>query len=260
MVLSRSAATREQILDAGANLFAGRAGVSVEAVIQAARVSRATFYRHFRSRAELLSALDVEPDPGSRERILAAAAELIGRDGLRAMSMDELAARAGVSRASVYRLFPGKAALFDALLAEHSPFEQVTEVLERMADRPPAEVFPAIARTAASIAAPRIGILRSLMYEVTSQSPDALAGADPRIRQLLASVGGYMASQMAAGRLRRMHPMLAAQLLIGPLVFHLVSRAGVERLAALDIPIDAVVEELAQAALRAVGATPSAET
>ncbi|MDQ3938088.1 MAG: TetR/AcrR family transcriptional regulator [Chloroflexota bacterium] len=253
-------ATRDAILAAAADLFARDAGPSIDVVIRAADVSRATFYRHFRSRAELMAALDLQPDPGTRARVLAAAADLVARDGLRAMSVDELAARAAVSRASVYRLFPGKAALFEALVAEYSPFEEITEVLARMSDRPPAEVLPEIARTAARVAWPRIGILRSLIYEVTSQSPDALAGADPRLRQLLGSVGRYLAEQMAAGRMRRMHSMLAAQMLMGPIVFHLLTRSEMERLGRMDVSLEAAVEELSRATVRALGASSSPET
>ncbi len=58
---------------------------------EAAGTSRATFYRHFKSREALLDALDVAPEPGTRERILAAAVELVGAQGLTALSMDDLA-------------------------------------------------------------------------------------------------------------------------------------------------------------------------
>lgn len=249
----RQSDSRERILQAAATLFGRGGSASVDDILKAAGVARATFYRYFRSRAELLAALEIQPDPDSRQRILSAAAELVGRDGLRAMSMDELASVAGVSRASVYRLFPGKATLFEALVAEYSPFEAVDAVIQRMGDRPPDEVLPEIARTAARIAYPRIGILRSLIYEVTSQTPDALAGADPRIRQVIGSVGRYLLAQMAAGRMRPMHPLLAAQMLMGPLVFHLLSRAEVEHPGQLDMSVEEAVEELSRATLRALG-------
>ena len=239
---------------AAADLLARDPDASIETVVRAADVSRATFYRYFRSRAELLAALDIEPDPGTRDRILAAAADLVGRDGLRDMSMDELAARAGVSRASVYRLFPGKPALFDALLATYSPFERVLEVLERMADRPATEVLPALTHAAADVAAPRVGVIRSLLLEVTSGSPDALAGADARIAHVIGALAKYLGGEMAVGRLRPMHPVLAAQALIGPIILHLLTRPEAQHLGALDMPLDAAVDALTAAALHGLAA------
>lgn len=253
MVPARASPSADAILSAAAGILAADPQASIDAVSEAAGISRATFYRHFRSRGALLAALDIQPDPNARARILAAAAELVGRDGLRGMSMDELAARAEVSRASVYRLFPGKAAIFDALLEEHSPLDEIERVLTEMADRPPAEVLPAVARAATAVAAPRIGLLRSIFFEITSQSPDALDGGEARIRQALGAVGGYLARQMAAGRLRQMHPMLAAQLFVAPIVFHLITRAELDRLGfARDVPLDAAIDQLSNAALRAL--------
>ena len=43
--------------------------------------------------------------------------------------MDELARAADVSRGTLYRLFPGKAALMEGLLQEYSPFEPVQRIL-----------------------------------------------------------------------------------------------------------------------------------
>ena len=51
--------------------------------------------------------------------ILAAATELLAEGGLGGMSMEEVAARAGVSKATVYRRWPSRGALaLDAFLAE----------------------------------------------------------------------------------------------------------------------------------------------
>src|SRR5437868_1830469 len=56
----------------------------------------------------------VAGDPTS-ERILDAALALAARSGLRHLTMDEIAARAGVGRMTVYRRFEHKAALVEAL-------------------------------------------------------------------------------------------------------------------------------------------------
>lgn len=258
MTVGAPAGTREIILAAAAELLASEPDASVDAVVRTANVSRATFYRYFRSRAELLEALDIEPDPGTRDRVLSAAAILVGRDGLRAMSMDELAAEAGVSRASVYRLFPGKPALFDALLETYSPFARVLEVLEANGDRPAAEVLPQITRAAAQVAAPRVGIIRSLLLEVTTGSPDALAGADARIAQMIGSLAEYLGREMTAGRLRPVHPVLAAQALIGPIILHLLTRPEAEHLGALVVPLDDAVEALTASSLHGLVAPATA--
>jgi AcrR family transcriptional regulator len=248
---------RQAILEAAGPVLTLDPSTPLETVVDAAHVSRATFYRHFRSRADLLAALDLEPDPDTRDRVLAGAAELIGRDGLTALSMDEVAVKAGVSRASVYRLFPGKPALFEAVIIAFAPFRQIIEHLGRVADEPPEVVLPAVYRMAAAAATARIGIIRSVFFEVTSGSPEAIEGAGRPIQAMIATLGGYLERQMDAGRLRRMHPTLAAQFLIGPLLFHLFTRPLAQRLTGFEVPLDEAVDQLVAAALRGLGATGS---
>src|SRR2546423_4130180 len=113
--------SREAVLTAARVVLEGDRGASVQDVAASAGVSRATVYRLFGSRQGLLDALDMESDPGSRRRTQEAALRLLDRDGLARLSMDELAAEARVSRASLYRMFPGKAALFRDLLVTFSP-------------------------------------------------------------------------------------------------------------------------------------------
>lgn len=55
------------------------------------------------------------PDDATSERILDAALELSAASGVRNLTMDEVAARAGVGRMTVYRRFGGRDALVEAL-------------------------------------------------------------------------------------------------------------------------------------------------
>ncbi|HZC99803.1 MAG TPA: helix-turn-helix domain-containing protein [Actinomycetes bacterium] len=239
----------------------GLAGLSMEELAARAGVSRATLYRLFGSQQNLLQELGIEAPPMVRSRVLDTALELVGRHGLAELSMDELAARAGVSRATLYRLFPGKVALFAELVRRFSPFEPIASVLETMGDRPPAEVIPAVARAMATAMEGRIGLLLQLLFEFSRSGPGSHAGADfqeraARAMRTLPLVAGYLAEQMAAGRLRRMDPVLAVQALAGPIVMHLLMRAPAESRSGPGrggaLPLEEVVDELVGSWLRAM--------
>jgi AcrR family transcriptional regulator len=249
-------AVEERILRQAPAVLARGGKTTVAEFAAAAGISRASFYRHFKSREALLEALEVAPEPGARERILDAAADEVGGRGLAALSMDDLADRAGVSRATLYRLFPGKSALFTALIRAFSPVEAATQVLTAMQDETPARVMPELARRVyRSINPPgqnRIGFIRTLFFEVSGMAPDTEEAA----RDLLAKVAGtlatYMLRQMEAGRLRRMHPLLAMQSFIGPILFHMITRPVAEQVLGMDFDGEQAVVELAETWLRAV--------
>lgn len=57
-------------------------------------------------------------EPGARERILATANELFYSEGIRAIGVDTVVARSGVSKTSLYRLFDSKDALIAAFATE----------------------------------------------------------------------------------------------------------------------------------------------
>jgi len=216
---------------------------SVDTIATAAGVSRATFYRAFPSRAQLLRALKVQPEPDTRQRVLDASIRVLATQTLADLSMDALASQAGVSRANLYRLFPGKTALFKAILLAYSPFEPVMGVFARAADRPPEEVIPEIVLTAYRTVAGHTGIVRTLLLEVTSMTPEvAQAFAETGLRAF-GTFAHYLAGQMAAGRLQRMHPMLAVQSLVGGVMFHLLA-APVMSQATVDVPAgeDAIMQ------------------
>ena len=229
---------------------------SVEAIAAASGTSKAGFYREFESRAALLGALSLEPEPGSRQRILEAAFELVGAHGLTALSMDEVASRAGVSRANLYRLFPGKQALFIGVMHAYSPLDPVIEAVTAMSEEPPEIVMPALARTAYRVVAgphaPRIGLLRAIFFEVGALSPDAEAAAHELGTAVFGSVGAYVMKQMQAGRLRMVHPILALQSFVGPIFFHVMTRPLAERVLGLNMEGEAAVTALAEGWLRSM--------
>jgi AcrR family transcriptional regulator len=223
---------------------------SVNRIAEAAGLSRTTIYRIFPSRAALLDALEIAPEPDTRSRVLESALRLLASRSLADLSMDELAAEAGVSRANLYRLFPGKSALFEAILLAYSPFEPVMALLARAGNRPPEEVIPEIVLAAYRTIARRRGIVRTLLLEITSMAQETQQGFAETGVRAFATFGAYLAAQMAAGRLRRMHPMLAVQGLVGGVVLHLLVEPVFSQ-AGMDAPGgEAAVLQLAQVWLR----------
>ena len=210
-------------MNEASRLLARSDQASVEVIARAAGVSRTTFYRMFPSRADLLAELKLEPEPDTRRRILDAAYELLQRQTLSELSMDELAVAARISRANLYRIFPGKAALFRALLLAYSPFEPVMELFQRKGDRPPEEFIPEMVATAYRSVAGKSGIARTLLLEVTSLSPETQEPFAETGLRVMASIAGYLQAQMQAGRLRPMNPILALQSLVGGVMMHVLS-------------------------------------
>jgi len=160
---------------------------------------------------------------------------MLGTQSLKELSMDSLASEAGVSRANLYRLFPGKSALFKAILLAYSPFAPVMAVFARAGDHSPDEVIPEIVLTAYRTVAGHAGVVRTLLLEITSMTPESTqVFADTGLRAF-GTFAQYLAGQMASGRLRRMHPMLAVQSLVGGVMFHLLA-APVMSQGAVDVP------------------------
>jgi AcrR family transcriptional regulator len=249
-------ATREKILGKARGLLARGGSPTVAELAAAAGVSRASFYRAFQSREALLQALEIEPEPGARERILEAALKLVGAQGLTALSMDDLATQADVSRATLYRLFPGKAALFTSFLHQYSPLDPVIELLTKRRDEEPDAVMPEIARTVYrtfyAAGESRVGILRALFFEISSLAPDTAEAAQDALRTMVGSLVLYILEHMQSGRLRQMHPVLALQSFIGPIFFHLMTRPLAQRLLGFDIDGEQAVTLLAENWLRAM--------
>ncbi len=240
---------RRQVMSAAREVLAEDAAAPVAAIADRAGVSRATFYRHFGSRDSLLRSVSLEPQPAAEMRILTAAKDMLVRESLDHLSMDALAAAAGVSRGTLYRLIPGKAALLQRMIEAYSPFEAIRAILAEHREDPPEVVFPLIGRAVVGVAGERLGLMRAIFHEITAGTGPAIEGMRPLFEATLGALTEYISRQIAAGRIRPMHPLLALQAFIGPIFFHLMTRPVVERLIGLPVDPEAAVDQLVAASL-----------
>jgi len=247
---------RRQVMSAAREVLAEDVAAPVAIIAGRAGVSRATFYRHFGSRASLLESVALEPLPGAETRILTAAKDMLVRKSLDELSMEELATAAGVSRGTLYRIIPGKAALLRRLIEVYSPFEAIRTIIANHRADPPEVVLPLIGGAIVGISGERLGLMRAIFHEVTSGPSPTLDGMGPLFESTLGVLAEYIVGQMAAGRVRPMHPILALQMFVGPIFFHLMTRPMVERIVPLPMDPEAAVEALVAAGLAGLSTDP----
>jgi AcrR family transcriptional regulator len=142
------------------DLMAARAERSASLPIAGARIERADAARN-------------------RERILGAARRLISRNGATAVTLDEVAAEAGVGRATLFRRFPDRAALLLALLDEHERGLQ-----DRILSGDP-PLGPGAAASA------RLHAFAEALLDLTTQHRDLLLGSETTAPLARMRTGAY---------------------------------------------------------------------
>ena len=212
--------SRENVLAKVAAAFAGGAAPSMDEIALAAGVSRAALYGLFGSRAALLDAIGADVPPSVEERILVTAGEIVAERGFGGLTLDEVAQRSGVSRATVYRLYPGKAALYREVARAYLPTDEAMQMMDSMADRPPTEVMATLARSLAQAGEVRIGVLRSVLFETTAGPGGGNEEFLDEVYLNVQVIIRYLERQMDAGRFRKVEPVLAMQAFLAPVIFH----------------------------------------
>jgi AcrR family transcriptional regulator len=240
------------------------ADVPLIALARAAGVSRSTLLRRIggsrRALDDAVRAAGV--DPGGRrpvrDRAVEAAAQLISERGLAAATLEAVAEAAECSVHSLYATFGGRDELLGAIYERYSPLRD----LEGLVAQPEAgleDTVRAMYRALAVSFTREPRVLPAMLADLFSR-PEGPTG---RIFQRyfprsLDSVGGWLAAEVRAGRIRGLPVPLLIQQMIGPLAVHLLFRPAMERGAGLDLPsVAETCEVFADAFLRAVAVSGS---
>lgn len=149
-----------------------------------------------------------------REAILEAAKTVFFEDGYGLASMDRIAEQAGTTKRTVYAHFPGKAALFEAVVDN-----ACRHVMDRLPtpDQAPPDPFEGLplwlSRSSEALGSPGCVKLNRLVASEAERHPPFAARLAAAYAEGEARLAEYLSAAVAAGRLAAHDTALAARLL-----------------------------------------------
>lgn len=168
----------------------------------------------FRRRAE------ARPD-----ELLDAALAVFTEKGFAGARMEDIAARAGLSKGAVYLYFPSKLALFEALIRRAvQPLTDgaLTGIAEHAED--PIEALVAVLRSiGAALSRPGAMAVPKLILREAPAAPEVAAFYRQAVMdRVMPVVIGLLRRGVAEGRIRPVDPELTLRSIMGPVILHLL--------------------------------------
>ncbi|MCC9737976.1 TetR/AcrR family transcriptional regulator [Streptomyces sp. MNU89] len=240
------------------------AGVPLIAVAEEAGISRSTLMRRLggsrRALDEAVRAAGVDPggQRSVRERAVEAAAELVSEQGLVALTLERVAGAAQCSVHSLYAVFGGRDGLLQAVYERHSAILDVEAVLAGPREDLP-ETVRTIYRLLVEVLNREPRVMPAMLADALSRPDDpAVSGIFQHVfSRVIDGVGQWLTSEIAAGRIRDMPPLLLVQQMTGPLFAHFVMRYAGAHVPGVTLPTsEEAVEVFTRNFLKAVAVRP----
>lgn len=197
-----------------------------------------------------------EARPGE---ILAAALEVFSEKGFAAARLDDIAARAGVSKGALYLYFETKQDLFRAVVRE-TIVPNLATVAGFVAQSP----LPfgdlirlAFARVAEVIIEGRLGAVAKMVIGESRNFPElAKVWHEDVVSVMLAAIGGAVAAAQARGEVRPGDPQLYVLSLAGPLLLGVLWREVFAPVGVKPIDLKALLAQHAEVVLQGMLVRP----
>ena len=178
--------------------------------------------------------------------IVAAAFGVFAERGFAAARLDDIAARAGVSKAALYLYFETKEELFRAVVSEAvAPNLEAIEAAAAQHDGPIEEVIrflvPSVARVAAT--SPLGGVVKMVIGESRNFPELARIWHDRLLARIIATISGLIAKAQARGEVRTGDPRIYAISLAGPIVLSVLWRETFAPVGVEPFDIEAVAAQ-----------------
>ena len=152
--------------------------------------------------------------------IIASAASLFAEKGFNGTKTREIAARAGVSEALIFKHFPSKEDLYAAILAEESPVPALLYSVKKLAEkRQDEEVFQLIANTIVG-GAPEQELMRLIFFSALEGHELSDMFFQNHIRVFYDILAGYIQQRIDEGVFQLVPPLIAARSFMGMLIYH----------------------------------------
>lgn len=217
--------TREQVLTVTRELLREQerpGDLTMADVAAAAHISRATLYRYFADKATLLRAAGITHGgainrPTPRERILEAALEIAGERGIHAATLDEIAARAGLTRSGLQWHYKNKDELVADLVQYLPILTTVTAEVERAkTDTGDIETqLMHLVNMLLDVAEKHRGVLRFLLFEASIYPDVARISTTHTVGRALPLLAQLFQEHEQHGNLRPGSAQVRAQAFMG---------------------------------------------
>ena len=160
------------------------------------------------------------PAAARKASIIRSAAAIFGEKGFNGTKTREIAARAGVSEALIFKHFPSKEDLYAAILAEESPLPGLLDRIQALAkERNDVEVFSVIAETIVG-GAPDQNLMRLILFSALENHELSDMFFQNHIRHFYDVLASYIEQRIQDGAFQPVPPLVAARAFMGMLIYH----------------------------------------
>jgi len=162
------------------------------------------------------------PARDRRLQIMGAAKELFARQGFEGTTTRQIAQRARVNEAIIFRHFPSKEDLYWAIIDRESELAGWQPALERKlssgaGDR---EIFASIAEDILVGRAQDSSLSRLLLFSALENQRRSLRFFQAHVVAYYELIAGYIRGRIEEGAFRAVNPLLAARGFVGMIVYH----------------------------------------
>ena len=164
----------------------------------------------------------------TRDAVFDSAASLFATAGFDGVSVDDIAQDAGVNKAMIYYHFADKLALYRAVLADGLSRMGATVQAIAAAQDPPPSKLDRFIEAFVRMTEQRPWMPALMLREIAEGAPRLDAGTMEHMRMVIGSFVAIMKQGQETGAFRRLHPILAYESVIGPIIIN----AARERVAA----------------------------